>query len=314
MTAEAEMIRTFIAVSAIVFSSVMAAAQASGNIGYSQSSGSSRARQAERNKRVPVPGETHPSDGMFLEASVLMNVPADEYVAVFGVSQECVTVAECGQKIDAVTAEFSTAVQQLGISRNEINVDFATQNRIYEFKITGDVAKEELTGFEVKKNVAIHYRDKHMLDKLIVAASRSKIFDLIKVDYLVKDQMAVENRLMEEAARIIKQKASRYEQLLGVKLDSPVRIYAEKPSIYFPIEMYDSYTAQESESLSNAYERDRGRYAVQGARKSRTFFFNPLTADGFDYVINPVVVEPVVQFTLYLKVIYGSDQAKAAKP
>jgi len=306
--------KTFIVLSAVIYCSVLAVAQASGNIGYSQSSGSSRARQAERNKRVPLPGETHPSDGMFLEASVLMNVPADEYVAVFGVSQECATVAECSQKIDTVIAEFTAAVHQLGIGRNDVNVDFVAQNRIYEFKITGDVAKEELTGFEIKKNVAIHYRDKLLLDKLVVAASRSKIFDLIKVDYLVKDQAAVDNRLIEEASRIIKQKAAKYEQLLGVKLDSPIRIYAEKPSIYFPIEMYDSYTAQESESLSNAYERDRARYAVQGARKSRTFFFNPLNADGFDYVVNPVVVEPVVQFTLYLKVIYGSDQGKAAKP
>lgn len=308
------MIRICVMVMVALAWSALATAQTSGNIGYSQSSGNSRAKQAEHNKRIPLPGEAHPSEGMFLEASVLMNVLADEYVAVFGVSQECVTVPECSQKIDAVIAEFSSAVQQLGISRNDVNVDFVAQNRIYDFKITGDLAREELAGFEVKKNVAIHYRDKLLLDKLIVAASRSKIFDLIKVDYLVKDQSAVENRLMEEASRIIKQKAAKYEQLLGVKLDSPVRIYAEKPSIYFPTEMYDSYTAQESESLSNTYDRDRGKYAIQGARKSRTFFFNPLNADGFDYVINPVVVEPVVQFTLYLKVMYGTDQPKAAKP
>ena len=42
---------------------------------------------------------------MFLEASVLMNVKADEYVAVFGVLQEGATVVECNQKMDAVTAE-----------------------------------------------------------------------------------------------------------------------------------------------------------------------------------------------------------------
>jgi uncharacterized protein YggE len=306
--------RILVAAMAVVVCSGMSTAQTSGNIGYSQSSGSSRAKQNERNKRTPVPGEAHPSDGMFLEASVLMNVPADEYVAVFAVSQECVTVPECGQKIDAVIQEFTTAVRALGVGLNDVRIDFIGQNRIYDFKITGTLAKEELVGFEIKKNVAIHYRDKLLLDKLIVAASRSKIFDLIKVDYLVKDQSAVENRLMQEASRIIKEKAAKYEQLLGIKLDSPVRIYAEKPSIYFPSEMYDSYTAQESGSLSNAFDQDRGKYAIQGARKSRTFFFNPLNADGFDYVINPVVVEPVVQFTLYLKVIYGTDQSKPAKP
>jgi len=305
------MIRTFVTV--VIFSG-LAIAQSSGNIGYSQSSGSARAKQNERNKRITLQGEIQPADGMFLEASVLMNVLADEYVAAFGVSQECVTVADCTQKIDAVIGEFSKAVQQMGIGSNDVTVDFATQNKIYEFKISGDVAKEELTGFEVKKNVSIHYKDKHLLDKLIVTASRSKIFDLIKVDYVVKDQSAAENKVMEEATRVIKQKAARYEQLLGVKLQPPVQIVAEKPSIYFPTEMYDSYAAQESESVSNAYDRDRGKYAIQGARKSRTFFFNPLNGDGFDHVINPIVVEPIVQFTLYLKVKYGIDQPKTAKP
>ena len=305
------MIRTFVTV--VIFSG-LAIAQSSGNIGYSQSSGSARAKQNERNKRITLQGEIQPADGMFLEASVLMNVLADEYVAVFGVSQECVTVADCTQKIDAVIGEFSKAVQQMGIGSNDVTVDFVTQNKIYEFKISGDVAKEELTGFEVKKNVSIHYKDKQLLDKLVVTASRSKIFDLIKVDYVVKDQSAAENKVMEEATRVIKQKAARYEQLLGVKLQPPVQIVAEKPSIYFPTEMYDSYAAQESESLSNAYDRDRGKYAIQGVRKSRTFFFNPLNGDGFDHVINPIVVEPVVQFTFYLKVKYGIDQPKTAKP
>ena len=36
----------------------------------------------------------------------------------------------------------------------------------------------------------------------------------------------------------------------------------------------------------------------------RTFYFNPLNADGFDRVIAPVVVEPAVQFTLYLRLKY----------
>ena len=49
---------------------------------------------------------------------------------------------------------------------------------------------------------------------------------------------------------------------------------------------------------------DRSRTTVQSLRKSRTFYYNPLTADGFDRVIEPVILEPVVQFTLYLKLKY----------
>ena len=58
------------------------------------------------------------------------------------------------------------------------------------------------------------------------------------------------------------------------------------------------------------YNYDRNRHTVQRARKSRTFFFNALTADGFDQVINPAPIEPVVQFTLYLKVKYELEPSK----
>jgi len=36
-----------------------------------------------------------------------------------------------------------------------------------------------------------------------------------------------------------------------------------------------------------------------------------LNANGFDTVLNPVVVEPVVQFTLHLKLRYDIDLKKS---
>jgi len=245
---------------------------------------------------------------MFLEANVLMNVKADEYVAVFGVLQEGATVAECNQKMDATVGEFSGDLKQLGIGGEDVFVDFASQNKIYGFQVTGSIAKERLVGFELKKNVSVHYKDKLLLDKLVIAASKSKIFDLIKVDYVVRDPTVVQSRLMDDAARVLTLKAALYEKLLGVKLQPPVQVYAEKPSIYFPTDMYDSYAASESEEMSS--DSDRQKYTIQGARKSRTFFFNGLNADGFDHVTNPVIIEPVVQFTLYLKVKYEIEPNK----
>jgi len=293
----------------LISSAVTSYGQASGNVAYSQTGGQRQAEQNERNKRVVAPTEVPPTaTTMFVEASVLMNTKADEYVAIFGVNQECTTVPECNQQMDATVAAFSGELQRLGIGKDDVFVDFAAQNKIYSYQVTGSVAKQRLSGFELKKNVAVHYKDKLLLDKLVIAASRSNIFDLIKVDYIVRDTGSVQNRLMEEAAKVIKQKTARYEKLLSIQLQPPAQVYAERHSIYFPTEMYDSYTAYESEEVSPDYYREK--YTVQSARKSRTFFFNPLNADGFDTVINPVVIEPVVQFTLYLKVKYEIEQPK----
>ena len=277
--------------------------QASGNVGYSQSGAKARAEQSERNKRALTPPDLPPTNtSMFVEAQVLMNVLADEFVAVFGISQDGVTVAEANAKMDAAVKGFTDALKTVDIGEKDIFVDFVLQPKIYEFELTGDLAREKLAGFEVKKNVSVRYTDRTMLDRLVVVAAGVKVFDLVKVDYVVKDIGAVEEKLMAEAAAIVKQKVERYDKLLGIKVQPSAQIYAERSAIHYPSTLYDSYTAAESEAIG--VRPNTQRYTVQQARKGRTFVFNGLDGDGFDKVINPVIVEPVVQFTLYLKVKY----------
>jgi uncharacterized protein YggE len=284
--------------------------QVGGNIGYSQSGARGRAEQQERTRRALPEQDLPPSKtSTFVEADVLMNVVADEYVAVFGISQEAETVAECSRKMDAVAGEFIDAVKALGVGEKDLFLDFVTQTKIYGYEIQGDIAREKLVGYELKKNLSIHYKDRDLLDKLTIAAARSKIDDLIKVEYVVKEVGPIQDRLMEEAAKVIKHKSDRYEKLLGIKLQPPAQVYAEKYGTSYPTGMYDSYTAAESEVFEGVPMRQR--YTVQSARKGRTFVFNGLDGDGFDQVINPVIIEPVVQFTLHLKVKYEVEQGKA---
>jgi uncharacterized protein YggE len=278
-------------------------AQVGGNVGYGNAGGRARAEQNERAKRVLTREEMPPTEhSMFVDASVLMNVKADEFVATFGVPEEAETVEACQAKIDATVAAFTAAVKPLGIGPDAVYVDFTAQTKIYEYKVEGTLARERLAGFEIKKTVAIRYRDKGLLDRLIAAASRSRIYDLIKVDYVVSDVGPIQERLAEAAAAVVKAKVTRHERLLGIKLRPVPQVFVERSSTYFPTELYDSYTAGESQAVSGG--PDRNQTTVQSLRKSRTFYLNSLDAGGFDRVIEPVILEPVVQCTLYLKLKY----------
>ena len=136
--------------------------QASGNVGFSQNGGKGRAVQNERGKRVLTKEEMPPSGtSTFVEASVLMNVKADEYVAVFGISQEGESIAECGRKIYETVKQFSDELKSLGIADDARYVDFIAQNKIYGFEVTGEIVREKLVGFELKKNISIRYKDPH---------------------------------------------------------------------------------------------------------------------------------------------------------
>jgi uncharacterized protein YggE len=284
--------------------------QVAGNVGYGQTGGRARAELNERAQRSLAQNDLPPSPTtMFVEASVLMNVKADEYVAVFAITHEGKTLADCSKKMDATVNAFSKELKTLGIAGDDLFVDFIAQNRIYGFEAQGDILQEKLVGFELKKNISIHYKDRDRLEKITLAASQAQVFDLIKVDYIVKDINRVQDQLMDEAARIAKHKIARNEKLLGIKLKPSAQIYATRSATHYPTQMYDSYVASESEEIYGG--PDRRKYTVRSARKSRTFYFNPLDGNGFDDVINPVVTEPIVQFTLYLKVKYEIEQSKA---
>ena len=259
-------------------------------------SGADEARANELAKRNVPFGE-----GRFLDASVLMNVEPDEYVAVFGISEEGKTLALAQAGMEAAIRDFTASLKQLKISPSDTFVDFVTQNRIYGYDISKvNLAKEIVVGFEVKKNVSVRYKDHALLDKLTAAASKAGIFDLVKVDYVVKDIAAARKRIMEEAAKVIKAKIEEQEQLLGVKVGQVTQVMPSQMSVYYPVEMYDSYVAQESE---NVYGYRQGM-TVQRASKSRTFYYNPLAAKDFDVAVNPSLIEPAVQFAIYVRVKY----------
>ena len=193
-----------------------------------------------------------------------------------------------------------TASRPCGSRGDDVFVDFMAQNQIYGFEVAGDIAREKLVGFELKKNVSIHYKDRDLLDKIVVAAARSQVYRPDQGRLRGQGHQRRPGQAHGGGRRIIKQKSARYEKLLGIKLQPPGQVYAERPRST----TRRRCTTPTPPGGGGITPANRQKYTVQSARKSRTFFFNGLDGDGFDSVINPVVIEPVVQFTLYLKVKY----------
>ena len=128
----------------ILVSPTLSRAQVGGNVGYAQGGGRNRAEQQERSKRVVTKDEMPPTgSSMFVEANVLMNVRADQHVAVFGIVQEGETLVDCGRKMDGTIKQFTDELKRLGIGRDDLFVDFIAQNRTYGYEIAGNIAQGE---------------------------------------------------------------------------------------------------------------------------------------------------------------------------
>ncbi len=74
----------------------------------------------------------------------------------------------------------------------------------------------------------------------------------------------------------------------------------EKYDAFYPGDLYADYQAFESGKTYGNYDNNR----VISQRKTKTFYYEPLDANDFDSVINQIGIEPMVQFTLYLRVQY----------
>lgn len=244
--------------------------------------------------------------GWAIEASILTNLKPDAFVVVFGISQEALGAAASNEKVNAKAADFTKAVAPLGIGAADIFVDFITQIRVYDYKIEGTRATENLTGFETKKTIAVRYKRRDQFERIVTAAANLQIFDLIKVDYIVSDFDGVRKRLFDEAVRVIKSKEQSYVRSLGVSL-IPVGLSSEKYDAFYPSDTYERYQAYEAGS-GYVYSNTGSSTITQ--RKSFTFFYEPFDSSRFDTVLQPLGIEPVVQFSLYLRMQYDTQKPK----
>lgn len=287
--------RFFLILGSLLFLNMSVFGQASGNQIYSQPQ-QAPARGATQSYLTAAEsnnGET--VQVYFLETRVLMNLKADSFNAVFGVSLDGKTAQESEQKVDALIDQFTGSLSSLNLQPGDVYVDFITQNPVYEYDAQGKTAKENLAGYQTKKNVSIRFKTESALRQITNAANRAGIYDVIKIDYVIANQSELKTRLMEEAIKSIKRKEE-LGSLLGIKL-KPVAIVQESFQVFMPNDLYRTYAAYESGDTS-------GFKKVVEKRKPTTSYYQALDPTDFDVSINPVGLEPIVQATFYMKVKY----------
>jgi uncharacterized protein YggE len=280
---------------------MFAVATASGQEAGNRIYGNTGYYQQKRNSQVNTGMLGNQNEGYSIEASVLTNLKPDAFVVVFGINDEGSNAATSNEKVNSKITNLTQRLKSLGIDSNDVFIDFITRNRVYDFTVAGTQATENFTGFETKKTVAIRYKNRELFERIVSAAVDSKIFDLIKVDYIVSDFDAVRANLFDAAARVLKSKEQKYSNALGITLGA-VGLSIEKYDVTYPAEAYQRYQAFETGDASVNNEQGVSSRVVK--RKSFTFFYEPFKAGSFDTVLAHSGLEPMVQFSVYLRMQY----------
>jgi uncharacterized protein YggE len=277
-------------------------AQVSGNINYQQ-----QTNYPENNININWPRTAD----VLVSVKGLANVKADTYVAIFAVSQVGKTTEEVNRLLDD---RINQATSKLKTKPGtEVYVDMVSFVPVYEYQVekkifSKDTYNEIPAGFELRKNIHIKYSDPNYLNEIIATLSQAEIYDLVRVDYFSTQLESIKNELRKKASAIVQAKLDNYETLLGTDLDTLEKQVLDQYKVVLPVERYESYQAYNSTSLNL-----RKPANVNQTQKQTTLYYQPIIDKEFDFVVNPVVFEPVIQVMYEKKIVVKREKEQAQK-
>ena len=247
---------------------------------------------------------------VMLEVNALSNQKASSYTAIFNIKQMGRTSEEADRLFNERYDAFVNYLIAAGIKKDDIFLDLVSFVPVYEFeeekKLFSKKTYNEIPkGFEIQHNVHIRYIDPSQLGKMMSAAAKNEIYDIVKVDYFVEKTDEIYHDLRKKAVDYINKEIAQFEAL-GLELDDTYRFATEEERSNYPIDRYSSYKAFSSQSLDGT---SKGK--VNNADKALTNFYQKVSYDEFEIIVNPAILEPAVHFMYNLKVKFRLKQPEA---
>lgn len=282
-----------ITITAILLTALQAKPQAMGNLMYETNS-RIYFQQAEQAVKATLQGNV-----LVLEVNAMMNMRADSYLAIFNLTQLGQSAEEADSLINGRVERLIAQVGLVGVKKADVFTDMLSFVPVYEIETTrklfSTTYQEVPAGFEIQKNIHIKFRDARVLDKIVSAAAKEGIYDLVKVDYFVENQSACYDTLRMFATKLMQEKLKNFNKL-GLQVEESHRIGAEKNGAYFPLDRYTTYKTRTRTSLNS---RRRGQ-VINDVRTPTTLFYNKVPYGNFDIVLHADITEPPVQYTYNL--------------
>ncbi|GAA5098015.1 hypothetical protein GCM10023210_33700 [Chryseobacterium ginsengisoli] len=273
--------------------------QVSGNINYRN-----QTQYADNNISIatPVLNEN------VISVKGLANVKSDQYVAIFSITQIGESAEEVNELMDK---RINTSLVQIKLNKAvETYVDMISFVPVYQYNVEKKLFSKKTynelpAGFELKKNLHIKFTNPSQLNDFISILSKNEIYDLVRVDYFSSTIENIRKELMNKAKVALQEKVKNFETILGESFTAATKNISDGYRITLPTEMYKSYEAYNSSSLALNKIAN-----VNQVNKATTSYYQPVLDKEFDFVINPVIHEPVIQVMYEIKLTINREKEK----
>lgn len=262
---------------------------------YDESININRYSTQEQSQTYHYP--TYTSDSvMTLSVNALMNVRANSFILVLGLSQISPKLEDAFQMIDERIDSF---IKNSGVEKDDYYIDFVSQTPIFgrtkEIKLFSKKMVEVPMGFELKKNIHVKFDNIDQADDFIKLAAQNEIYDIIRVDHIVNDHKEIYDTLRKECIKLLESYIVDFEKL-GISFDAAFKTVEQKSYCTFPISRYSSFTSYMPADYQPLSEGSN-EVSYVNPNSNINIFYNKLPYNSYDIIINPDIVEPVVQFS-----------------
>jgi len=252
----------------------------------------------------------NPNSTLIIDVRALQNVKASSYTAVFNISQIAET-AEATKDLMSIKIEnIKSELTKIGLKESDIAIDIISFIPVYEVEVTKKLFSKTYTevpkGFELQQNIHIQFTKTSQFENILSACANNEVYNLVKVDYFIDNIAEVYKNLQTQLLALIKDKKE-YYSVLGFDLKKYNVLMADQKYCYFPKDFYNHYQAFNSISFE-ALKQKRG---VTTVKKQTSYYYQPLTYENYDIVVNPSVLEPVVQVGMEIKLHYNPKPIEA---
>ncbi|WP_047548131.1 SIMPL domain-containing protein [Psychroserpens sp. Hel_I_66] len=252
----------------------------------------------------------NPSTHVFIDVKALQNVEATTYTAIFNISQIGATADSTNLLINQKIDNIKNELKAIGISEDDFAIDVISFVPNYEIEVQKKLFSKTYTevpnGFELQQNLHIQFTKTNQFESILTACAKSEIYNLVKVDYYIENIAEVYKNLQTKLLKLIEDKKA-YYKILGFDLADYNVAIADDQYCYFPKDFYQSYQAFNSVSFE-AIHKKKG---VTTAKKQTSYYYQPLSYENYDVVVNPSILEPVVQIGMNIRLQYTPKPIEA---
>ena len=289
--------------SVALVSTMLGFGQASGNLNYQNRNQSNR---ENNNFSLNFPTNYE----MVVSAKGLANIKADAFVAIFSVVQTGKTAEEA---TSLMSQRLSPVLSALKTKNMEAFVDMISFVPMYEYETEKKVFSKRTynevpVGFELKQNLHIKINEASRLNELITLLANSEIYDLVRMDYYSTQLETIKKELKDKVKAAFAEKQKLYETTLGENFATAEKKITDGFSLTSPSELYNTYEAYSSAPIPSKRSSN-----VLQANKSVTQYYQPIANRDFDVVLNPIIVEPMIQVVYEMKMSVNRPDKNKAK-